>query len=88
MQDVVHGAIRNPVGSSWIHAIHMEADLHVSGDQGNYVQDPLFFAFKSLSHYHQYFCRLSLFQDAVNSCFQGLVPSISESFDFGGTFSD
>ncbi len=29
MQDVAHGAIRNPVDSSWIHAFHMEADLHV-----------------------------------------------------------
>jgi hypothetical protein len=43
MQDVVHGTVRNPMGSSQVHAGDLAVGLHVTGDNNDNVQSSLSF---------------------------------------------
>ncbi len=80
MKDVVHGAIRYPMGS--IHAEHMAVGLHVGGNSINDVQGPLRFFHVMVTLIVGIFASVNFFQNVLNSfCCHGMSPN------FGCTFS-
>jgi hypothetical protein len=90
IKDVVHGAIRHPMGSSQVHAHNPVIRVHVGGDSGDDVLSPLGFLCVQVLLIVGHFAFLNFLQDVVNSGFRQrlvLKSGISEAFDFVSTFS-
>jgi hypothetical protein len=99
MQDDVHGAIRNPMGSTQIHAGHPVVNRHIGGTAATMSRVRFVFIIwynyeknynKSVLLTIAFFTGLNFLEDVIDSSFcQGLVPKsgISEVFDFVSAFS-
>jgi hypothetical protein len=83
MQDVLHGAIREPMGSSQIHAGRLAVGLPVGDDNSNDIQSSLHFFRVQVLLIVGGFAGLNFLQDVVKSSLrQGLdlESSIIEFF--------